>query len=91
MGELLDVVHKAEELPLRIDFGFSSQGEAIEPLVVSDVAEHRLHRREASSVEHLARGRIDAFLHSVGVTLRRGRGLALEERHLPRLGLLGGA
>ena len=91
MRQLLDVVDQAEELPLRIDFGFSSQGEAIEPLVVSDVAEHRLHRREASAVEHPALWRIDAFFHPVGVTLRRVRGLALEEGDLARFGLLGGA
>jgi len=67
MGEFLDVVDQAEELPLRIDLGFPSQGEAIKPFVVSKVAEHRLHRREASAVEHPARGRIDTFLHPVGV------------------------
>lgn len=91
MGELLDVVDQAEELPLRIDLRSPPECEAIEPLVVSEVAKDRLHRREASSVARPARGRIDAFLHPVGVTLRRGRGLALEERHLARLGLLGGA
>ena len=58
MGELLDVVDQAEELPLYIDFGFSAQGEAIEPLVVSKIAEHRLDHREAPAVEHPARGRI---------------------------------
>ena len=91
MGELLDVVDQAEELPLRIDFAFSSQGEAIEPLVVSKVAEHRLHRCEAPAVEHPALWRIDTFLHSVGMGLGRVYGLALEEGDLARFGLRGGA
>jgi len=45
------LVEQAEELPLRIDFGFPSQGKAIEPLVVSKVAEHRLDRRIATPVQ----------------------------------------
>ncbi len=39
--QLLDVVHHAVELPLRIDFPASAQREAIEPFVVPEVAEHR--------------------------------------------------
>ena len=67
MCEFLDIVDKAVELPLRIDFGSAAQGKAIEPLVVSKIAEHRLHRREAPAVEQPSLWRIDAFLHPVGM------------------------
>jgi hypothetical protein len=45
--QLLDVVHQAVELPLRIDLGLPSQGEAVQFLVRSEVAEHRFHGGEA--------------------------------------------
>jgi hypothetical protein len=45
--ELLDVVHQAEQLPLRIDFLPAAQCEPALPLVVTQVAEHRLHRGKA--------------------------------------------
>jgi hypothetical protein len=89
--QLLDVVDQTEQLPLRIDFDLSSQREAIEPLVVSDVSEHRRYRREALAVKRTARGRIAALLHPVGMGLGRGRGFALEEGNLARLGLRGGS
>jgi hypothetical protein len=41
--QLLDVVHQTHQLPLPVDLGSASQGEAVERLVVSQVAEHRLH------------------------------------------------
>jgi hypothetical protein len=67
MREFLDVVHQAEELPLRIDLHLSSQRETIEPLVVADIAEDRFHRGEAATVTRSTGGCVDAFLHSVGV------------------------
>src|SRR5712691_365517 len=88
MRQLLDVVHQTEELPLRIDLGLSSQREAVEPLVVADVAKHRLHSSEALAVARATLGRIDEISHPLGVTLGRARRLALEERHLPCLGFL---
>lgn len=39
--QLLDVVHQAAELPLRIDFSLPSRRKAVELFVVPDVAEHR--------------------------------------------------
>jgi hypothetical protein len=66
MRQLLDVVHQAEELPLRIHLPLSSQREAIQPLVVADVAEHRLHRGEASPVQRRPRSESMArFMMSV--------------------------
>lgn len=50
MGQLFDVVHQAVELPLRVDLLLSTQCKARDPLVVTQVAEHRLHRRKTSSV-----------------------------------------
>ena len=41
MRQLLDVVHQTVELPLRIHLRSAAQGKAVEPLVVSEVAEHR--------------------------------------------------
>ena len=38
MRQLLDVMNKAEELPLCIDLLLAAQREAFEPLVVSDVS-----------------------------------------------------
>ena len=67
MCELLDVVDEAEELPLRLDLLPATERESIEPLVVADVAEDRLHRGEALAVACTTGGRIDSFLHSVGV------------------------
>jgi len=65
--ELLDVVHKTEELPLRIDLGATAQREAIEALVVSQIAEDRLHSAEAHGVAGATFGRIDPLLHTLGV------------------------
>ena len=91
MRELLDVVDQAEKLPLGVDFACSAQGEAIEALVVAEIAEDRLHRRKALTVAGATSGRIDALLHSIAVPLRWDHHLAMEERDLARLGLLGRA
>lgn len=47
---LLDVVDEGERLPLAIDFRVDAQREAVEPLVVAQVAEHRLDGGEAPVV-----------------------------------------
>jgi len=73
MRQLLDVVHQAEELPLRIDLLPPAQGEAIQPLVVTQVGKHRLHRGEASAVEPSASFGVDGPLHALAVA-RRGAG-----------------
>jgi hypothetical protein len=65
--ELFDVVHHAIELPLPIDLGAPAQREAVEPLVVSQVAEHRFDRGKARANHLLALARVDAPLHPLGV------------------------
>jgi len=68
MHQLLDVMNKAEELPLRIDLLLASEREAIEPLVVPDVSEHRFNGSEASPVQGPAFRTIDRSFHEIGVT-----------------------
>ncbi len=80
--QLLDVVHHAIELPLPIHLRPAPQGEAGEPFVVAQVAEHRLHRRKAGRDHVLAGGRFDLRFHPVGMALL-ARALALEEGDLP--------
>src|SRR5258705_9901028 len=81
MRQLLDVVHHAIELPLSIDFALTSEREAIEPFVVTQIAEHRFDRGDAPAIECAAGGRIDAQLHSLGMSEWR-RLAAMEEGHL---------
>ena len=81
MRQLLDVVHHAIELPLGVDFALTSEREAIEPFVVAQVAEHGLDRGNASTIECAACGRVDAQLHSLGMSEWR-RLAAMEEGHL---------
>ncbi len=91
MRQLLDIVNQTEELPLRIHLCFPAQRKAVQPLVVSKVSEYWLDYCKAPAVAYPSLGRIEAFLHSLCVTLGRARGLALEEGDLPRFGLLGRA
>ena len=88
MRQLLDVVHQAVELPLRIDFRSPAQREAIESLVMADVGEDRLDRGEAPAIERAALRAVDGPAHDVGVARRRGGGLAAEETDLPGAGLV---
>ena len=71
MRQFLDVMNKAEELPLRIDLLLAAQREAIEPFVVSDVPEHGLNGRKASPIQGLAFRTVDRPLHEIGVALLR--------------------
>jgi len=67
MRQLLDVMNKAEELPLCIDLLLAAQREAIEPLVVSDVSEHRLDGGKPSPVQGLTFRAVDRPFHEIGV------------------------
>ncbi len=51
VGQLLDVVHHAVEVPLGVELVAPTQLEAAEFLVVPDVAKHRLHGADALAVE----------------------------------------
>lgn len=75
----------AVELPLPIDFLSSAQAEAIQTLVVAQVAEHWLHGRKAAGDHRAAGVAVDAAAHT-----RQGivpLGLRQEERHLARSSL----
>ena len=85
MRQLLDVVDQTEELPLRIDLLLAAQREPIEPLVVSDVAEHGFYGGEAPAIEHASALRIDGLLHEVRVARLAARLLFTEEADLPGL------
>ena len=74
------------QLPLRIDLLLPSEREAIQPFVVTHVAEHRLHRGEALAVLDAPFRAVDARFHFVGVA--HAIPLALKERHLSHLGFV---
>ena len=86
MRQLFDVVHQAVELPLRINLLLSAQREAIQSLVVAEVAEHRLHRGETPPIELPAPCRIDRLPHDLGVARLTAGRLAAKEADLAGLG-----
>lgn len=88
MGELLDVVHEAEELPLSVDLHSPAQREAIESLVVSQIPEDWLYGREALAVARSTLWGVEAPLHPIGVALSCIAGSAMEEGHLTHHDLL---
>ncbi len=90
MRQFFDTMYQAVELPLPLHLLPASQGKAVEPFVVTPVAEHRLHRGKASAVSSPSFGTVDADFHFVGVGLRFIH-LALEERDLAGLGFVRGA
>lgn len=51
MRQLLDVVHQAEQLPLRAHLAQTPEREAAQPLVVPQLGEHRLHGGDAPAVQ----------------------------------------
>ena len=70
MGQLFDVMHQAVQLPLRVDLLLSAQRESREPLVVTQIAEHWLDRREPLPISKSAFRTIDPLLHPIAVVLR---------------------
>ncbi len=88
-GELLSVLDQAVQLPVGIDLEAAPKREAVEPLVVPDIGEHRLDDGEAPAFvaavaghavaavsADLIAGRADASLaRRVGVEVLRGRDL----------------
>ena len=86
MRQFLDVVYQAVEFPLRIHLRSPSEREAVELLVVPQIAEHRLHGGEALAVLDAPFRAVDAGFHFIGVALPVF--LAPEERYLPHLGFL---
>ena len=80
---LLDVVDQREQLPLAIDFALTPQRESSQPFVVTQIAEHRLHRAQALAVACTAVFAIDPLAHALRVRVL-GMRLAREHRHLTR-------
>ena len=51
LGQLLNVVHHAVQLPLRVDLGASFVVQPGQAFVVPDVSKHRLHSANALAVK----------------------------------------
>ena len=82
--QLPDVVHDTEQLPLSVDLVFSSEREAVQSKARGDVAEHRLHRAQPSSVDMSSLWAVDLALHAVDGPLRSRFGpAAVEKMDLP--------
>ena len=54
--QLLNVVHHAVQIPLRVDLLPPTVVKAVQSFVVSDVGKHRLHRTNALAVKLPASG-----------------------------------
>lgn len=91
VGQFVDVVDEAEELPLPVDLRPPAEGEAREPLVVAQVREDRFHGREAAPVLRPALGGSEAPLHLPREALGAPGRRPVEAHHLPRGGPLGRA
>ncbi len=50
LGQLLNVVHHAVKVPLRVDLGAATVVQSCQALVVADVAKHRLYGAYALAV-----------------------------------------
>mgnify|MGYP007048134429 CR=1 FL=1 len=84
-------MNKAEEFPLGVDLLLAAQREAIELLVVPEVAEDGFDDGKALAVPSLAFFAVDRPFHLVSETFFAGIGLAPEEADLPDLGFVRGA
>ncbi len=62
-GQFLDVMQQAVRPPRHTRFAAPAQRETVQPLVVSNVAKHGLHRAEALAVAAPALVAADAILH----------------------------
>lgn len=80
--QLFDVMDQAEELPLRIDLGAATQGEAIESFVVAEIGEDGFDGGEASPITRPPVGALDALSHLGREAVRGRRYLAFEEGDL---------
>ena len=88
MRQLLDVMDEAEELPLGIDLLLTSEREAIEPLVVPDIREHRFNRGKTLSVSPSAFLAVEGLFHQVDIVRLRYIGFPAEEADLSDFRLL---
>ena len=81
MRDLLDVVHQAEEIPLRAHLRSAPERETAHALVVTDVRKHRLDRRDALAVQSSALRRVDRAALALARVVLIGA-LGLESRYL---------
>ena len=63
MRQLLDIVDQRKQLPLAIDLFSSAQREAVQALVVAQIAEWRLHGTQPLAVDQPAQQTVDLGLH----------------------------
>ena len=87
-GQLLDVVHRAIQPPLRAQLVFAAQRKPVPPLVAPDVAKHRLHRADVLVVAPSLPWAVDALLQRLQHVVRSGLPLG-KDRHLPHRRALG--
>ena len=88
MRQLLNVVHQTEQMPLCVHLGLSAQREAIQLLVVTQVAKHRLYRGHPLPIAFASLWAINRLFHALGVGQRRGL-LLIKECYLPCGGSIG--
>ena len=82
MRQFLDIVRQAEQLPLPVHLLSAPQGEPIQPLVASEVAEGRFHRCKTPGDHFSPDIAVDSPLHPLGVAFSSGN-FAEEEGDLP--------
>src|SRR5919198_158505 len=81
MRQRLNIVDQAIQLPLAGNFNSAPQCEAVQPLVVPQVPEHWLRRRE-SSANHLPPTlAVELALHPRGMGLRPAECASQEDGH----------
>lgn len=67
VGQLLQVVHQAIQLPLALNLSAATQAEPIQTFVGADIAKRRLHHRHPVAIDRFAFGAVHTVLHPVGV------------------------
>ena len=82
--QLLNVVHHAVQIPLRVDLGVAPVVQPRQTLVVADVGKHRLHRAKALAVKLSSPGRVNRLAHALtGVARVFGFGLKAGDLSAP--------
>jgi hypothetical protein len=86
-GNLLDVVHQTEQLPLRVHFLLAAQSKSIHPLVL-EIPEHRLYDGNALVVNEPAKQGVELPFHPLDRAVLGLLRTTNEDRHLFGLGSL---